>query len=190
MDEAASEFLRQVRPLWGRLQAVARSYCAREEDVGDLVQETLLRAWRAFSPIEGPTHPRAWLFAIMRNIVIDWHRGASRQVTIAPTDYEELTELAGAEPDEPFAPLSPMNEEQFREFLDASVVRALDALEAPFREVVILSVAAELNYREIAEVLDCPVGTVMSRMGRARRALRERLGDFSRSELRRKVVRP
>lgn len=190
MDEAASEFLRQVRPLWGRLQAVAGKYCARGEDSADLVQETLLRAWRAYSPIEGPAHPRAWLFAIMRNIVIDWHRAASRQVTIAPTDYEELTELAGAEPGEPFASLSSMNEEQFREFLDASVVRALGALEAPFREVVILSVAADLNYREIAEVLDCPVGTVMSRMARARRALRERLGDFSKSNPLQKEVRP
>src|SRR3990170_1996094 len=189
MDEVASEFLRQVRPLWGRLQAVARKYCAQREDAGDLVQETLLRAWRAFSPVEGPTHPRAWLFAIMRNIVIDWHRAASRQVTIAPTDYEELTELAGAEPGEPLARLSSMNEEQFREFLDAGVARAFDALEAPFREVVILSVAADLNYREIAEVLDCPVGTVMSRMARARRALRERLADFARSSIRTKGVR-
>jgi len=189
MDEAASEFLRQFRPLWGRLRAVAGEYCARREDVGDLVQETLLRAWRAFSPVEGPTHPRAWLFAIMRNVAIDWHRAASRQVSIAPTDYEELTELAGTEPGEPFAPLSAMNEEQFREFLDASVTRALDALEAPFREVVILSIAADMNYREIAEVLDCPVGTVMSRMARARRALRERLADFSPSNVRRKEVR-
>jgi len=183
MDEAANEFLRQVRPLWGRLQAVARRYCARREDAGDLVQETLLRAWRVFSPVEGPTHPRAWMFTIMRNIVIDWHRAASRQVSIAPTDYEELTELAGAELGEPFAPLSSMNEEQFREFLDAAVARALDALEASSREVVILSVAADLNYREIAEVLDCPVGTVMSRMARARRALRERLTQFARSEV-------
>src|SRR3990172_1010260 len=189
MDEVASEFLRQVRPLWGRLQAVARKYCAQREDAGDLVQETLLRAWRAFSPVEGPTHPRAWLFAIMRNIVIDWHRAASRQVSIAPTDYEELTELAATELDQPFAPLSAMSDEQFREFLDEAIARALDALEAPARETVILSVAADLNYREIAEVLDCPVGTVMSRMARARRALRERLADFARSPVRTKEVR-
>ena len=189
MNEAGNDFLRHIRPLWGRLQAVAGKYCARPEDAADLVQETLLRAWRAFSPVESPTHPRAWLFAIMRNIVIDWHRAASRQVTIAPTDHEELTELAGAEPGEPLARLSSMNEEQFREFLDAGVARALDALEAPFREVVILSVAADLNYREIAEVLDCPVGTVMSRMARARRALRERLADLARTPKRAKEGR-
>jgi len=82
-----------------------------------------------------------------------------------------------------------MSEEQFREFLDATIAQALDALEAPAREIVILSVAADLSYREIAEVLDCPIGTVMSRMARARRALREHLADFSRSDLRRKEVR-
>lgn len=189
MDEAASEFLLLVRPLWGRLQAVARQYCARREDAGDLVQETLLRAWRGFSPVERPTHPQAWLFAIMRNIVIDWHRAASRQVSIAPTDYEELTELAATELDQPLAPLSAMSEEQFREFLDATIAHALDALEAPAREIVILSVAADLSYREIAEVLDCPVGTVMSRMARARRALREHLADFARSHMCTKEVR-
>src|SRR3989304_2127618 len=102
MNEASSEFLRLVRPLWGRLQAVGRKYCARREDAGDLVQETLLRAWRAFSPVEGPTHPRAWLFAIMRNIVIDWHRAASRQVSIVPAAQEELTEWAATELDLPY----------------------------------------------------------------------------------------
>ena len=189
MDEVASEFLRHVRPLWGRLRAVAERYCARREDAGDLVQETLLRAWRAFSPVEEPTHPRAWLVAIMRNIVIDWHRAALRQVSIVPAAYEELTELAGPELDQPFTPLSAMSEEQFREFLDATIAQALDALEAPAREIVILSVAADLSYREIADVLDCPIGTVMSRMARARRILREHLADFSRSDVRRKEVR-
>lgn len=189
MDDAANDFLRYLRPLWGRLHAAARRYCARREDAGDLVQETLLRAWRAFSPVEGPTHPRAWLFAIMRNIVIDWHRAASRQISIVPADYEELTELSATELGESFAQLSAMNEDQFREFLDAAVARALDTLEAHAREIVILSVVADLTYREIAEVLDCPVGTVMSRMARARRALREHLADFARSDLRTKELR-
>ncbi len=75
-----------------------------------------------------------------------------------------------------------MDEERFREFLDERLVAALDALEPAFREVIILSVASGLNYREIAEVIGCPVGTVMSRMARARRALRERLGDLAQSQ--------
>ena len=72
-----------------------------------------------------------------------------------------------------------MSEAAFRELLDDRLTRALDALAPAFREVVILSVAGDLTYREIARVLDCPVGTVMSRMARARRALRERLADVA-----------
>jgi len=189
MDWAAGEFLRQSRPFWGRLQAVARKYCARHEDAADLVQETLLRGWRSYSPEAAPTHPRAWLVAIMRNIVIDWHRASVRQVTVVPADHAELTEIAATGLDEPLAPLSGMNEERFREFLDSNVARAFDSLDAPFREVVMLSVVAELTYREIAEVLDCPIGTVMSRMARARRTLREHLASIASSTPRGKEVR-
>lgn len=189
MDEQASDFLRLVRPLGERLQAVARKYCARREDAADLVQETLLRAWRAFSPAGEPTHPRAWLFSIMRNTVIDWHRESTRRVSILPSAQEELTEIAGPGLDEPLTPLATMKEEEFREFLDAAVVRAFDALDTPSREVIMLSVAGELTYREIGEVLDCPIGTVMSRMARARSALRERLADFARSPQHRKEAR-
>lgn len=179
MDEAAGEFLRQMRPHWWRLRAVAGRYCARPEEAADLVQETLLRAWRAFSHELAPTHARAWLFSIMRNIVIDWHRASARQVVIAPSAQEDLTEVAGPALGEPFPPMSAMKEAEFREFLDTAVVRAFDALDAAYREVVLLSVTGDLTYREIAEVLDCPMGTVMSRMARARRALRERLADLA-----------
>ena len=189
MDGRASDFVRQVGPLWGRLQAGARRYCARSEDGADLAQETLLRAWRAYSAGQNPTQPPAWLFSIMRNIVIDWHRASARQVSIVPSTHDELTEVAAARLDEPLAPLAAKSEEEFREFLDSAVVRAFDALDAPFREVVLLSVAGELTYREIAEVLDCPVGTVMSRMARARRALRERLTDLARTDRSAKEVR-
>jgi RNA polymerase sigma-70 factor (ECF subfamily) len=72
-----------------------------------------------------------------------------------------------------------MSEAHFYEFLDDRLVAALEELDPPNREVVVLSVAGGLNYREIGEVLDCPMGTVMSRMARARRALRERLAEFA-----------
>ena len=66
--------------------------------------------------------------------------------------------------------------------VEASGQAALDALEPSFREVVVLSVVGDLTYREVAQVLDCPMGTVMSRMARARRALRERLADYARAK--------
>lgn len=161
---------------------MARRYAAGEEDARDLVQETMLRAWRSFSPTDDRTYSRAWLFVIMRSAATDWHRSAARRIRLVPAADAELTELAPADLSEPFAPLGSGSEEQFRELLDDRIVSALDMLDAPFREVIVLSVAGDLTYREIAEVLDCPVGTVMSRIARARRALREGLADFAKTE--------
>lgn len=179
MSTPAELFLEYVRPRWRRLHLVARRYTARLQDADDLVQETLLRAWGGFSPGDERTYRPAWLFVILRNVAYEWHRTAKRKVTLVPVPDAELTEIAACDPSEPFCLLPPMDEDRFREFLDDRIVAALDALDAPFREVVILSVAAGLTYRQIAEVLDCPVGTVMSRMARARRALRERLVAFA-----------
>ena len=112
----------------------------------------------------------------------EWARHASRRITLAPVEHEELTELVGCELSEPLEALPSTTEDQFREFLDQRVATAFDSLEPTYREVVLLSVAADLSYREIAEVLGCPLGTVMSRMARARKALRERLARVAKSK--------
>ncbi len=180
MEAAADAFLRHVRSQWTQLHSVARRYTSNDEDARDLVQETLLRAWRSFSAAAERSHTRAWLFVIMRSVVVDWQRAARRRVNLMPALESELTELAPADLTEPLYPFPPLSEDGFREFLDARVATALDALDPPFREVVVLSVAGDLSYREIADVLDCPVGTVMSRMARARRRLREKLAAYAR----------
>lgn len=181
MGESADMFVRFVRPHWRRLQFVARQYAATSDGAHDLVQETLLRAWRNFSSLEEGAYRRAWLFVILRNVAAEWHRTAKRRVRLVPVTDSALTDVASSDPCEPFAALPAMDEGQFRELLDDRVASALDTLEPQFREVIVLSVAGDLNYREVAEALDCPVGTVMSRMARARRALREKLADFARA---------
>ena len=99
---------------------------------------------------------------------------------MSPQSDTELTEALPTDLTEPFAPApNLLDEERFREFLDDHLAAALDGLEPIFREVIVMSVAGGLNYREIGEVLDCPVGTVMSRMARARRSLREGLSSFA-----------
>ncbi len=178
MNEAAATFVGYVRPQWARLHAVARQYAANGNEAPDLVQETLLRAWRHFSSAEQTAFPAAWLFVIMRNVALDWQASARRRLKLTLLPVSQLTEVACFEEDDAFASLPALSEEAFREFLDERIAAAVDALEAPYREVLILSVAGDLRYREIAEVLDCPIGTVMSRMARARRALRERLADY------------
>lgn len=183
-------FLGYMRPLLHRLYAVARQYVTQEADARDLVQETLLRAWRSFAPTDERTYHHAWMFAILRNIALDWQRAAARRIQLTLATDSELTELLASELTEPLAPFPAMSESEFREFLDERIVQALDATEAPHREVLILSVAGGLSYREIAQVLGCPIGTVMSRMARARRILRERLVDLARARDRARPRRP
>jgi RNA polymerase sigma-70 factor (ECF subfamily) len=179
MDLNAEIFLRLVRPSWERLHLVAGRYASGSDDARDLVQEALLRAWRNFSPGEERTYGRAWLFVILRNVAAEWRRTARRRIRLSPQSDAELTEMVPTDLTEPFAPAPNLDEERFREFLDERLAAALDGLEPMFREVIVMSVAGGLNYREIGEVLDCPVGTVMSRMARARRMLREQLADVA-----------
>ncbi len=181
MGESKRAFLAHVQPLSRKLDLVARQYAGTGPDACDLVQETLLRGWRSFSPDDERTYSRAWLFVIMRNIAYEWRRVAGRRIRLVPLPESELTDVEAFEPGAPLVPLAPMNEQQFREFLDDRILGALDDIEPSFREVLLLSVAGDLTYREISRVLDCPLGTVMSRMARARRQLRERLAVYARS---------
>lgn len=192
MSESVEGFLRYVRPHLRPLHHAARQYAARPEDTQDLVQEVLLRAWRNFSATDDRVYRQAWLFVILRNVAAEWRRTARRRIRLVPLEDAELTEMASVDPAGPLCPLPVMSEGQFREFLDDHIAAALDALAAPFREVLVLSVAGGLSYREIADVLDCPVGTVMSRMARARKTLRERLGEAARTRKRgdHREVRP
>lgn len=184
---AKKRFLEFIRPHLRRMHVVARQYVSGASEADDLVQESLLRAWRSFSLAQERTYQRAWLFTILRNVAWEWHRTATRRVRLITFPDSELTEVASQDPEEPFAQLRAMDESRFREFLDDRIVAALEALEPQFREVVVLSVAGELSYREVAEVLGCPVGTVMSRMARARRTLREQLAEFAQPRRRRRA---
>ncbi|MFQ5462620.1 MAG: RNA polymerase sigma factor [Phycisphaerae bacterium] len=179
MPESTDAFLSLVRPYWQRLHAVAQRYAANDHDARDLVQEALMRAWKGFNPSDDRVYHAGWLFVILCHVAAEWGRARSRRIRLIPVDRDELTELAPNEPSEPYAPFPSFQDEQFREFLDDRIVAAVESLDPVFQEVLLLSVGGDLTYREVAEVLDCPLGTVMSRMGRARRALRERLADFA-----------
>ena len=177
-------FPRFLQPHWRPLRAMARQYAASPADAEELVQETLLRAWRNYSPAEERSYSRGWLLPILRHAAIDRSRRASSRMKLVPLPELELI-VRGAEEEGPPGPLPALSEEVFREWLDDRLAAALDAVQQPYRAVLMLSVSAELSYREIAEVLDCPIGTVMWRMARARRQLRGRLSEFggeSRSE--------
>jgi RNA polymerase sigma-70 factor (ECF subfamily) len=144
----------------------------------DLVQETCLRAFRGFHRFNPGTNCRAWLFTILRYAFLNRIRQAGHDVLAGePADVESMAFPRVAEavparghPDEEF----------FQTVLHGDVDRALKALPLPFREVVILADLEGLAYKEIAQVVGCPIGTVMSRLSRGRGLLRQALGRFAR----------
>lgn len=144
----------------------------------DLVQETYLKAYRFFDRFEPGTNVKAWLFTILRNTYINAYRKASR--------HQEQTDFESVEPF--YADPASAPEWADRESLEAmlgyvvqdDVKRALDSLPDAYRLVVLLADMADFSYKEIAAIIDCPEGTVMSRLFRGRRLLRKSLEEFAR----------
>jgi RNA polymerase sigma-70 factor (ECF subfamily) len=143
----------------------------------DIVQETFLRAFRGFAGFTPGTNCRAWLFTILRNIFLNRCRIDGREIPEA--NAEKLEPMEGGPPGLGWRIENP-EEELFQSVLHGDVERALKDLPLPFREAVILADLEGLSYREIADVLGCPIGTVMSRLSRGRGLLRRMLARFAR----------
>jgi RNA polymerase sigma-70 factor (ECF subfamily) len=178
-------FESQVLAILGPLHGVARRLTKNDADAEDLVAESVTRAWRARASLADTGAFRAWLFRILNNTFI-----SERRKALARPRQEPLVDEAGEEDGafslfehlhEPFR-LKPANPEQ--EFLDKllreDLDRALAALPEHSRVVVVLADIEGLTYSEIAETLDVPIGTVRSRLARARSALQRTLWDAAR----------
>jgi len=149
-----------------------------ERDAEDLVQDTFLRAFRFFDKFERGTNMKAWLFKILTNTFINKYRrrvkertvveGAAREAGNERFVTREPTE-SSADPEQYF----------FDKLLSDDVIRSIDQLPIDFRLVVILADLQEFSYKEIAEILDCPVGTVMSRLYRGRKLLQKNLLEYA-----------
>ena len=144
---------------------VAHSLTRNHAEAEDLVQDTLLRAYRGIAGFDG-RHPRAWLLTILRNTHINRNRRRRPELLRDPDSANDR--LAASASDD-------RTDGFVDDDLDVEIVRALDALEDPFLRVVELVDIDGLSYAEAAEVLDVPVGTVMSRLHRARSRIRDRL---------------
>ena len=157
------------------LYHVALRLTRNRAEAEDVVQEAFLRAFRSFDRFNPGTNCRAWLFTILRNVFLNRVRSQGREVSEAEVgglDQVEITTDTQVERNP---------EEQFLQtMLHGDVDRALTTLPLAFREAVLLVDIEGLTYREVAEVLDCPIGTVMSRLSRGRALLRRSLGRFAR----------
>jgi RNA polymerase sigma-70 factor, ECF subfamily len=171
-----ARFERDVMPLLSNLYSSALRMTRNPADAEDLVQETVLRAYRGFGGFQEGTNLKAWLYRILTNSFINTYRKKQREPTTVegPDDLDEwyLFDRLGARNVEPSA-----ESEVLEQLPDEAVQRALEALPEGFRMAVLLADVQGFSYKEIAEMLDIPIGTVMSRLHRGRKALEKALWD-------------
>ena len=170
-----SAFEDLAMPLLPSLYNVAFWLSRNATDAEDLVQETFLKALRGFSSFEQGSNFKAWIFRILRNTFLTSRTGLAAQRTVALED--ELRGREYAQAPHPEAAIDRQTPEMNLLLLSdrAALQAAMETLAPPLLEVVLLADVEELKYREIAAVLDVPIGTVMSRIARARAALRAAL---------------
>jgi RNA polymerase sigma-70 factor (ECF subfamily) len=165
MNGTLARFEELAMPLFHSLYNFARWLAQNPNDAEDLVQETYLKALRSFGTFEPGTNFRAWIFQILKNTFLGSRSKVEWRMTEA-MDGEEDLPIVSATPESLLIGRS-----------DADAVRsAIEQLPVIFREVILLCDVEEASYREIAEILSIPIGTVMSRLARARKTVREALG--------------
>lgn len=146
------------------------------EDANDLVQETYMKAYRFFESFEKGTNCKAWLFRILKNSYINKYRKESKEPD--KVDYDEIKEFYHTVKHSSLDS-NDMQEKMFGELLDDEVARALESLPEDFKEVVQLCDIEGFTYEEIANMVDCPIGTVRSRLHRGRKILRDKLMEYA-----------
>lgn len=163
---SAEAFATLALPLFDQLYNFAHWLTKDASEAEDLVQETYAKALRGFSTFQSGTNFRAWMFRILRNSFLNSRTGLKQMVSV---DDKDDVEIASADP----SPESVLVQQADRD----TVRRALEDLPVPYREILLLCEVEEMSYDEIAQALAIPIGTVMSRLHRARKALRKRLGE-------------
>jgi len=171
------EFADLALPYLDQLYSSARGMTGNAADAEDLVQETFLKAFAAFDRFEPGTNMRAWLYRILTNTYISDYRAKARRPRMSSTDDLIDADLVDAD----FAAAS-AEAAALDSMLDSTVREALEALPDDFRLAVYLADVEGFSYKEIAEMMDTPSGTVMSRLHRGRKLLREALRDYRAGE--------
>jgi RNA polymerase sigma-70 factor, ECF subfamily len=173
-QELLERFERDVLPLLPGLYGAALRMTRNPTDAEDLVQDTTLRAYRGFSTFEEGTNLKAWLYRILTNSFINTYRKKQREpkTVDGPDDVDEwyLFDRLGSRSTERSA-----EEDVLDRIPDADVKAALESIPENFRLAVLLADVEGFSYKEIAEITDVPIGTVMSRLHRGRKALEKAL---------------
>jgi len=164
-DQQLAGFEALAMPLFDSLYNFARWLVHNQNDAEDLVQETYLKALRGFGSFQPGTNFRAWIFRILKNTFLSSCSKLDRRMTVEMDSEEDFSAL----PASSATPESLLIEHSGND----AVQCAIEQLPVIFREVILLCDVEDASYREIAEILSIPIGTVMSRLARARKAVRE-----------------
>ncbi|MBL7792537.1 MAG: sigma-70 family RNA polymerase sigma factor [Saprospiraceae bacterium] len=175
-EELDRIFDRELVPHLDALYSFAYHLTFNEHDANDLVQDTYMRAYRAIGTFQSGTNAKAWLFQILKNAFINLYRKRSKRPV--HVDYEEVA-LVQRENEGPKAGYDDLRTEIFDNLMGDEVTNALNSLSVNFRVVVLLSDIGDFSYEEIAAILGIPVGTVRSRLFRARNLLKEKLSAYA-----------
>src|SRR5579884_4239209 len=168
-DPQSGAFEELALPLFDRLYNFAHWLTHNREEAEDLVQETYVKALKGFSSFQPGTNFRAWMYRIVHNTFLTSRTGLKATMTVGLDENEDGPDVAV----EPATPESIFLERASSQLLQ----NAIDELPVHFREVLLLCEVEEMSYQEIADTLSIPIGTVMSRLARARKLLQKRLRE-------------
>lgn len=173
-----TDFEKDFMPLMRQAYNFAFRLTYSEDDAKDLIQESYVKAFRFYDSFERGTNTKAWLFRIIKNTFINDYRKKSKEPQ--KYDYQEIEERYNGENATGESDKA-LRVDIVNDMLGDEMTIALNALQEDFREIIILCDLEDFKYEEIAEILEIPIGTVRSRLHRARNAMKEKIKEYAKT---------